>query len=175
MTNSAANTVQPRQFQSFNEITGFIWSIANLLRGDYKQPDYGKVIPPFIILRRLDCVLDATRQRVLARHESLQSSQVKSLDPILNRITGVPFHNISKLTFDRLKDDPGNIAANVTSYINGFSATPERFLSSALHFTSTFRNSTRPTCSTRWCAVSPRWTCTPGLCPTASWARSSKS
>jgi type I restriction enzyme M protein len=121
MTNSAANTLQPRQFQSFNEITSFIWGVADLLRGDYKQSDYGKVILPFTVLRRLDCVLDATRQQVLARHESLQGGQVKNLDPILNRLTGVPFHNISKLTFDRLKDDPGHIAANVTSYIKGFS------------------------------------------------------
>jgi type I restriction enzyme M protein len=102
-------------------MTSFIWSIADLLRGDCKQSDYGKVILPFTVLRRLDCVLDATRQQILARHESLQNSQVKNLDPILNRITGVPFHNISKLTFDRLKDDPGHIAANVTSYIRGFS------------------------------------------------------
>jgi type I restriction enzyme M protein len=121
MTSSPANTIQPRQFQSFNEITSFIWGVADLLRGDYKQSDYGKVILPFTVLRRLDCVLDATRQQVLARHESLQGGQVKNLDPILNRLTGVPFHNISRLTFDRLKDDPGHIAANVTSYIKGFS------------------------------------------------------
>ncbi len=121
MMSSAAVSVPARPFQSFNEMTSFIWSIADLLRGDYKQSDYGKVILPFTVLRRLDCVLDATRQQVLARHESLQNSQVKNLDPILNRITGVPFHNISKLTFDRLKDDPGHIAANITSYIRGFS------------------------------------------------------
>jgi type I restriction enzyme M protein len=110
-----------RRFQSFNEITSFIWSIADLLRGDYKQSDYSKVILPFTILRRLDCVLDATKQQVLDRYERLQGSQVKNLAPILNRITGVPFHNMSKLTFDRLKDDPGHIAANVTGYLNGFS------------------------------------------------------
>jgi type I restriction enzyme M protein len=64
MTSSPANTIQPRQFQSFNEITSFIWGVADLLRGDYKQSDYGKVILPFTVLRRLDCVLDATRQQV---------------------------------------------------------------------------------------------------------------
>lgn len=85
MISSAAATVQPRQFQSFNEITSFIWGIADLLRGDYKQSDYGKVILPFTVLRRLDCVLDATKPQVLARHESLQGGQVKNLDPILNR------------------------------------------------------------------------------------------
>jgi type I restriction enzyme M protein len=110
-----------RKFQSFNEITSFIWGIADLLRGDYKQSDYGKVVLPFTVLRRLDCVLDATRQQVLTRYEGLQGGQVRNLDPILNRITGVPFHNTSRLSFDRLKDDPGHIAANVTSYIKGFS------------------------------------------------------
>jgi type I restriction enzyme M protein len=121
MIRSASATTPSRQFQSFSEITSFIWGVADLLRGDYKQSDYGKVILPFTVLRRLDCVLDATRQQVLARHESLQGSSVKNLDPILNRLTGVPFHNISKLSFDRLKDDPGHIAANVTGYIKGFS------------------------------------------------------
>jgi hypothetical protein len=58
---------------------------------------------------------------VLARYESLQGGQVRNLDPILNRITGVPFHNTSRLSFDRPKDDPSHIAANVTGYIKGFS------------------------------------------------------
>ena len=79
-----------RKFQSFNEITSFIWGIADLLRGDYKQSDYGKVVLPFTILRRLDCVLDATRQQVLTRYESLQGGQVRNLDPILNLVS--PLH-----------------------------------------------------------------------------------
>jgi len=109
------------QFGSFNEITGFLWSIADLLRGDYKQSDYGKVILPFTVLRRLDCVLEPTKAKVLAKHSSLKGGKIKNLAPILNRITKVSFHNTSKLTFVKLLDDPNQIAANLTSYIKGFS------------------------------------------------------
>ena len=55
---------EPRAFNGFSEITAFIWSVADLLRGDYKQSDYGKVILPFTVLRRLDCVLADTRDAV---------------------------------------------------------------------------------------------------------------
>jgi type I restriction enzyme M protein len=112
---------EPRQFQSFTEITGFIWSVADLLRGDYKQADYGKVILPFTVLRRLDCVLDGTREKVLQKYESLKGGQVKNLEPVLNRITGVPFHNTSKFNFEKLKGDPNHLAANLKAYIRGFS------------------------------------------------------
>ena len=112
---------QPRQFQSFPEITSFIWGVADLLRGDYKQADYGKVILPFTVLRRLDCVLDGTREKVLQKYESLKGGQVKNLEPVLNRITGVPFHNTSKFNFEKLKGDPNHLAANLKAYIRGFS------------------------------------------------------
>ena len=61
------------------------------------------MILPLTILRRLDCVLQDTKGKVLQRHEALKGGKVKNLDPLLNRITGVPFHNISKLDFDKLK------------------------------------------------------------------------
>jgi type I restriction enzyme M protein len=112
---------EPRQFQSFSEITGFIWSVADLLRGDYKQADYGKVILPFTVLRRLDCVLDGTREKVLQKYESLKGGQVKNLEPVLNRITGVPFHNTSRFNFEKLRGDPNHLAANLKAYIRGFS------------------------------------------------------
>jgi type I restriction enzyme M protein len=117
MTTSA----QPRQFQSFTEITGFIWAVADLLRGDYKQADYGKVVLPFTVLRRLDCVLDSTKEKVLQKYESLKGGQVKNLEPVLNRITGVPFHNTSRFNFEKLKGDPNHLAANLKAYIRGFS------------------------------------------------------
>ena len=50
---------------------GFVWSIAEILRGDFKQSEYGKVILPFIVLRRLDCLLDATKQDVLEAAKGL--------------------------------------------------------------------------------------------------------
>lgn len=110
-----------RQFSSFSEASNFLWSVADLLRGDFKQYDFGKVILPFTVLRRLDCVLADTKDKVLARHEKLKEGDVKNFAPILNRVTGVHFHNVSKLDFKRLLDDPSHIAKNLTSYIKGFS------------------------------------------------------
>ncbi len=110
-----------RQFQSFSEASSFIWGIADLLRGDFKQYDFGKVILPFTVLRRLDCVLAPSKGKVLERYGKLKGGDVKNLDPILNRLTGVHFHNVSKLDFARLLDDPNHIAANLLAYIKGFS------------------------------------------------------
>jgi type I restriction-modification system DNA methylase subunit len=72
-----------RSFSGFSEITSFIWSVADLLRGDYKQADYGKVILPLTVIRRLDCVLRDTKEKVLRRHDALKGGKVKNLDPLL--------------------------------------------------------------------------------------------
>ena len=102
------------------EHSAFIWSVADLLRGDYKQSEYGRVILPLTVLRRLDCVLEPTKAAVLAEHKRLKG-KLKDPSPVLFQITGVDFFNSSKLTFRRLLDDPDNIADNLLSYINGFS------------------------------------------------------
>ncbi|GGF79000.1 type I restriction-modification system subunit M [Wenyingzhuangia marina] len=99
----------------------FIWSIADLLRGDYRQSDYGKVVLPFTVLRRLDCVLKATKADVLKKHEQVKSMNIQNLDPILNKVAGYNFHNASLFDFDKLIADPNNIASNLRNYINGFS------------------------------------------------------
>lgn len=104
------------------ELANFIWSIADLLRGDYKQSDYGKIILPFTVLRRLDCVLEPTKQKVLDYLPKLKSMKFKNTEPVLNKEAGFNFHNISKLDFEKLKADPDNIAANLRNYINGFSS-----------------------------------------------------
>jgi type I restriction enzyme M protein len=72
------------------ESENFIWSIADLLRGDY-----GKVVLPFTVLRRLDCVLKATKAEVLLKHEQVKSMNIQNLDPILNKVAGYNFHNAS--------------------------------------------------------------------------------
>jgi type I restriction enzyme M protein len=107
--------------KNFSETTNFIWSVADLLRGDYKQADYGKVILPMTILRRLDCVLADTKQKVLDQLPKVQTMKVQNIDPILNNIAGYNFHNHSQYDFDSLIADPENIAANFRNYINGFS------------------------------------------------------
>ena len=107
--------------KNVKESANFIWSIADLLRGDYKQSDYGKVILPLTVLRRLDCVLDATKEEVLKKHEQLKNTGIEDLDALLNRASGYKFHNRSNFTFDNLVADPNNIALNLRNYINGFS------------------------------------------------------
>src|SRR5262249_14350374 len=110
-----------RRFNHFAEIAGFIWQVADLLRGDYKQADYGKIILPFTVLRRLDCVLEPTKKKVIERHVRLKGGDLKSLDVVVNRLAGAPFHNVSPLDFGRLLADPNNIGHNLTAYVKGFS------------------------------------------------------
>jgi type I restriction enzyme M protein len=98
----------------------FIWSVADLLRGDYKQSEYGKVILPLTVIRRLDCVLEPTKEAVLAKAAQL-SGRIENVDPILCAVSGEQFYNTSPLTFRRLLDDPENVAANLLTYIGGFS------------------------------------------------------
>lgn len=107
--------------KNIKESANFIWSIADLLRGDYKQSDYGKVILPLTVLRRLDCVLENSKAAVLKKHEQSKSLNIQNLDPILNKSAGYNFHNHSQFDFNKLVADPNNIASNLRNYINGFS------------------------------------------------------
>ncbi|MDF0553261.1 class I SAM-dependent DNA methyltransferase [Kamptonema sp. UHCC 0994] len=109
--------------ENVRQLAGFIWSVADLLRGDYKQADYGKVILPFTVLRRLDCVLEPTKSIVMDFYENkVKFMNLKNPEPVLNQKAGVPFHNISQFTFQKLKEDSDNVAANLKNFINGFSA-----------------------------------------------------
>ena len=106
---------------NFREIANFIWSVADLLRGDYKQAEYGKVILPFTILRRLDCVLEPTKPKVLAKLQSVGKLGIQNIDPVLNKESGQTFHNRSKFDFNKLVGDSAGILDNLKDYINGFS------------------------------------------------------
>jgi type I restriction enzyme M protein len=114
------STNNGRRFKNFSEVASFIWDVFELLRGDYRRSEYGMVVLPFTLLRRLDCVLDGTKAKVLAEVQKRKGGQAKNIDPFLTRITGVPFYNTSKFTFPRLLDDPNNIAHNLTTYVKGF-------------------------------------------------------
>lgn len=107
--------------KNVKESANFIWSIADLLRGEYKQSDYGKVILPLTVLRRLDCVLEKTKEEVLKKFDHLKTTSIEDIDKILNKSAGYKFHNRSNFDFDKLIADPNNIAANLRNYINGFS------------------------------------------------------
>lgn len=108
--------------KNFKEKADLIWRVADLLRGDYKQSDYGKVILPMTVLRRLDCVLEPTKQKVLDYFPKVKSLKEGAKDLALNKIAGYNFHNRSKYNFDKLIADPNNIAVNLRNYINGFSS-----------------------------------------------------
>ena len=101
-------------------LSAFIWSVADLLRGDFKQSDYGKVILPFTVLRRLDCVLEPTKEAVLEQAKTLKKEKL-SPDVMLPRVAKQSFYNASPLDLKKLVGDPDNIAANLRAYIHGFS------------------------------------------------------
>lgn len=108
--------------QSMNQqsLSAFIWSVADLLRGDYKQSDYGKVILPFTVLRRLDCVLADTKDAVLSELAAKEKQGVNP-EPFLLRKSGHSFYNASPLDLKKLLGDADNIAQNLYSYVQGFS------------------------------------------------------
>lgn len=105
---------------SQQNLSSFIWSVADLLRGDYKQSEYGKVILPFTVLRRLDCVLDPTKEAVLKELEKREASGINP-EPFLLKKSGLLFYNTSQLDIKKLMGDQDNIAENMYSYIQAFS------------------------------------------------------
>ena len=107
---------------NFKEKADLIWDIAGLLRGDYKRSDYGKVILPLTVLRRLDAVLAPTKEAVLEQLVKIEKLPDNAKDLVLNQKAGYNFHNRSKFDFEKLVADPTNVAMNLRNYINGFSA-----------------------------------------------------
>ena len=101
-------------------LSSFIWSVADLLRGDYKQSEYGKVILPFTVLRRLDCVLEPSKDAVLAEKEKRDAAGLNP-EPFLLKKAGQLFFNTSPLDIKKLMGDQDNIAENMFSYIQAFS------------------------------------------------------
>lgn len=104
---------------SYHQISNTIWNIANHLRGGWKAHEYQDVILPLTVLKRLDAVLEPTKQKTLERYNELHG-KVNNLS-ILYRITGYNFYNTSQFTFKKLLDDPTHIARNLEKYIDGFS------------------------------------------------------
>ena len=98
-----------------SNLSNFIWSVADLLRGDFKQSEYGRTILPFTVLRRLDCVLAPTKAHVIKEADAGRP------DPFLLRAAGQGFFNRSPLDLAKLIGDQDNIGTNLLSYIQGFS------------------------------------------------------
>ena len=105
---------------SDSNLSAFIWSVADLLRGDYKQSEYGKVILPFTVLRRLDCVLASTKVAVLAEKELREKAGLNP-EPFLLKKSGQLFYNTSPLDLKQLMGDQDHIGENLRAYMQAFS------------------------------------------------------
>ena len=118
--------------ETHTQLAGFIWSICNLLRGPYKRNEYRKVILPLTVLRRFDSLLAPTKGQVLAEHPKIKTKPETVVRSLLEKITGQPFYNLSKLDLPKLLDDPNQLAPNLNAYINGLLTTSRQV---ATHFT----------------------------------------
>ncbi len=107
--------------RTHTELANFIWGICNLLRGPYKRNEYRKVILPLTVLRRFDCVLAGTKEVVLAANARYIGNSTNVRQQLLEQAAGLSFYNTSRLDFNRLLDDPNQIAQNLNAYIRDFS------------------------------------------------------
>ncbi|RDI65907.1 type I restriction enzyme M protein [Nocardia pseudobrasiliensis] len=105
-----------------------IWSVADLLRGDYKRHEYGQVILPFTVLRRLDAVMASTREAVRERDVKLEASGVQNKEKVLERTAKLPFFNVSQQDFGTIASDSTSVAKNLRDYIKGFSPNVRKLL-----------------------------------------------
>jgi type I restriction enzyme M protein len=104
---------------SQQNLAGFIWSVADLLRGDFKRSEFGRIILPFTLLRRLECVLEPTRKAVLERHNVIRDTALDQ-DLILPKVSGQRFYNVSRYRLSNLGE--GETRANLEDYVSKLSA-----------------------------------------------------
>ena len=115
---------QPKGFQ---DKVSLIWSIADILRGDFKPHEYGQTMLPFVVLRRLECSLEKSKDQVIAKAKSLEG-KIKDLDTILKKESGHSFYNTSPLSLSRILQDPNKVSSNLNSYIRSFSPSASEVL-----------------------------------------------
>ncbi|HEY6198135.1 MAG TPA: class I SAM-dependent DNA methyltransferase [Candidatus Binatia bacterium] len=106
---------------TYGEIVSWLWGVADLIRDTFKRGKYQDVILPLTVLRRLDCVLAPTKEKVLARQAELRGKGLQDLDAQLRKASGLAFYNTSRYDFEKLLGDAPHIAANLRNYIAGFS------------------------------------------------------
>ena len=129
-----------RHFDAFKEHGDVIWNIANLLRGPYRPPQYRRVMIPLTVLRRLDCVLEETKDDVIAMHKSLKAEtkikdgvkvpkhDAETIEKIINQKFKLTFHNTSEFTFQKLLGDPDKLAPNLLKFMAGFSTRARKII-----------------------------------------------
>lgn len=104
---------------NFSSTAAFLWSVADLLRGDFRQSQYGRIILPFTLLRRLECVLENTKPNVLAMYESVKDKPIEAQDKILTHSSKLSFYNTSKMDLNKLGET--GVAQNLENYVQSFS------------------------------------------------------
>lgn len=110
--------------KQYNNLFSFIWNIANdVLVHAFEKGDYKKIILPFMVLRRIDVLLEPTKKQVLEKKEFCDKNKLTDYTPFLTPITGYPFYNTSAFTMSTLKNeiDPQRLKMNIIEYFNGFS------------------------------------------------------
>ncbi len=105
-----------------NEISSFIWRICDdILRNKFEENEYGSVILPFTVLRRLDCLLESQKDSIIDLYNETKEGRIEDPSPIIFKKIGFKFYNHSKYDLVRLKSDPNNLKLNINNYLNGFS------------------------------------------------------
>lgn len=104
---------------NFNQKASMIWNVADILRGGWKQHEYQDVILPLVVLKRLDSILAPTKEKVLKQNNEYKGKV--NVDPILKKVSGIGFYNVSPYDFEKLTEEPSHIAANFKHYLNGYS------------------------------------------------------
>src|SRR5450755_1036256 len=126
-----------KNFEVFKERGDVIWNIANLLRGPYRPPQYRRVMIPLTVLRRLDCVLEASKDKVVAEHKRLKAERkadgkakydAETIEKMINRKFKLTFHNTSDFTFRKLLGDPDKLAPNLVKFMSGFSTRARKII-----------------------------------------------
>src|SRR4051794_34816103 len=115
--------MEDRRMNELRNSADLIWGVAELLRGDYKQADYGKVILPLVLMRRLDQALEPTKEAVLKRAEQLEAigADESGMELALLSASKLPFYNRSKVSFPAVLDDQNTVATSLKGHIDGSS------------------------------------------------------
>lgn len=104
---------------NFSSTAAFLWSVADLLRGDFKQSQYGRIILPFTLLRRLECVLEVSKDKVLAKYDTVKAMPFEAQEKVLTHTAEFSFYNTSKMDLNKLGET--GVASNLESYVQSFS------------------------------------------------------
>lgn len=120
-----------KNYEALKQQGDVIWNIANLLRGPYRPPQYRRVMIPLTVLRRLDCVLESSKEQVIDFHRKLKADgklSAETIETMINHRFKLNFHNTSEFTFQNLLGDADKLAANLNNYIAGFSSRARKII-----------------------------------------------